>query len=331
MLADEVLPPETYETDHDAWLAIRATGVGASEVSPILGVNDYECARDVWERKLGRGKPVEVSEAMHWGNVLEPAVRGEFSRRTGIAVTKPGTFRSREFPWMFANPDGLTDDGGGYEGKTCSQWLSSDWDDDLIPDHAELQSQYCMAVLGLPHWYVCGLIGGQRMVWRKLLRDDRLITMITDAVDEFWNVHVQLQIPPKLGAGKAAQKWVTDKHRVAEPGKVVEVDPWVASALRAELVEAKTAKTGGAKLYEAVQNRYRDIMGDAEELRVGGSDKPLATWNHTAGFDEARFALEEPQLYEEFCVQVPSFDRERFAAAKPELYRNYRARRLLIK
>jgi predicted phage-related endonuclease len=40
--------------------AVRAQGIGASEISALFGMNPYQSAWDVWARKTGRLDGVDV-------------------------------------------------------------------------------------------------------------------------------------------------------------------------------------------------------------------------------------------------------------------------------
>ncbi len=340
MDATLILGPEADEGDRTEWLKTRAGGIGGSDISTILGLNKRKSARQLWEEKTGRReKDHSWNEAAHWGTLLEPTVREEFARRTGMRISKPGTFRSNRHEWQIVNPDGLVYNAlgepiAGYEGKTASLWLEDEWAGDQIPDHAELQAQYCMGTLDLPDWYVAGLIGGQRLVWKRIDRDQKLIDMIEKAVSEFWTYNVTMGVPPKLEGHAAAKEWAEERYRVAHPGKEVVVDSWLAGQLRAAIVDAKTAQKGGKELYEAVQNQLRDLLGDGELLVTGegAAKKTLATWKNTgSSFDEERCKAEHPDEYAAFVEMVPQFQKKAFAEKHPDLFRQYRNRTLLIK
>jgi putative phage-type endonuclease len=178
--------PRRHPTlDREAWLDLRRHGIGGSDVSAIVGLSNYATPLSVWLEKTGLYRPDDdPSEAMEWGNILEPVVADEFSRRSGIPTT-PYKFllAHPEHPWMLANVDRLitadpvllVDEHGVYEGKTTNAFARADWgteDDPKVPDHALLQSHHYLAVTGLPYAYVAVLIGGQRLVWRRVERDE---------------------------------------------------------------------------------------------------------------------------------------------------------------
>lgn len=332
-LYDQVLPPGVDRTDRERWLAVRRTGIGGSDVSALLGWSKWASARELWEEKTGRRNDDESpNEAADWGTLLEPIVREEFSRRIGIAVTSVGMLRSRAHDFMLYNADGLTSDGGIYEGKTASLWKRNEWGDDQIPDHAELQVQHGMAVMGVGHAWVVGLIGGQKLVWKRIERDQELINMLIAEEVKFWTTNVLLDVPPPLDGSDASERYVTERYPLAEPSKTVEVDPWTADQLRSNYRKAAANKKADLEAFVAAQNALRDLLGDAEVVKCGG--KVIATWtNNGSAFDEAAFRVEHPDLADEYTatVEVEQLDRKRLADEHPDVYRTFRNRVLRVK
>ena len=113
------------------WLAARRHGIGASEVSAILGLNPYRSCFEVWAGKVatsgeleaGRvvGQEADSTEAATWGVLLEPVVRTEVARRIGRRIFIPGKespdqhvswfntrLLERGIP-LFVTPDGQID------------------------------------------------------------------------------------------------------------------------------------------------------------------------------------------------------------------------------
>lgn len=326
MSAEQILPPDA---DRAEWLAARRTGIGSSDVSAILGISDYRCAREVFYDKTA-GDEQEPNEAMRWGTLLEPVVRDEWSRRVGIAVAPLGLHRSRTHPFMLYSPDGDCDDGGVYEGKATGYWSREQWADGQVPDHAELQVQHGMAVLGRAHAWVVGLIGGQELVWRRIDRDDELIDMIIERERVFWHEHVLPGIPPPLGGSPAEVDWVNSAYPLARPESTVELDAFTAQRLRAAYRAAKDAEKGNGAELTAAQNAIRDLMGDAETALCDG--EVVATWtNNGSKFDEAAFRAQHPELAAEYTTKVEVIDRKRLAADHPETFQRFRNRVLRVK
>lgn len=326
-MAMQILAPEPNRLD---WLAMRRTGLGSSDVSALVGMNKYTSPYELWEDKTGRLPLVdEQSEAAEMGTLLEPVVRDRFARVHDLTVRQVGMLRSTQWPWMLANPDGLCSDGYGYEGKTCSLWKAHDWgtaDEPLVPDHAELQAQWGMAVTGLPGWWVAVLIGGQRNVYRLVERDEQIIADLVTLSHRFWHEHVLADVEPAVDGSQAVTDLLIGRHRVATPGTTVEITAEERDALVTEREKLAAAERAAKTDHEALKNRVRAQLGDAEELVCDG--RAVFTWKHTEKFAAARFAKAHPEKATAYLKPVTVVDTERLAAEEPDLYREFCSREL---
>ena len=128
-----VLLVETEGLSYEEWLRWRKKGIGGSDVSAILGINHWNSAIDLWLEKTNqRNKPVEVNEAMTWGTILEPVIRGQFASITGKPVTEvKAILQHPDYPFMLADVDGITTDNHGnsaiLEIKTASEYKRDEW------------------------------------------------------------------------------------------------------------------------------------------------------------------------------------------------------------
>lgn len=329
-VAELILPAGA---DRPRWLATRRAGLGGSEVSTLVGLTRYESPYELWLDKTGQVPLVvdDPSEAAEMGTLLEPVVRDRFARVHGLTVELVGTYRSVEWPWMLANPDGLCSDGAGYEGKTCSQWLAHQWRDGQTADHAELQAQWGMAVTGLAAWHVAVLIGGQHNEYRLVERDDELIAVLVDVSRRFWHEHVLAGEPPEWDGSDAAVRYLTDRYPIGQPDTIADIDPDERdeiARLREKTASAEKAAKADA---EALKNRVRDLIGEREKLMCGNA--LVATWANVGQFSEKRFRAEHPDLATRYTrlATVAQLDTEALAVDHPDLYRACRARRLDFK
>lgn len=325
--ARQILSPGPNRLD---WLAMRRTGLGSSDVSALVGMNKYTSPYELWEDKTGRLPLVdEQSEAAEMGVLLEPVVRDRFARVLGLTVRQVGMLRSTQWPWMLANPDGMCSDGYGYEGKTCSLWKAHEWgtpDEPLVPDHAELQAQWGMAVTGLRGWWVAVLIGGQRNVYRLVERDEQIIADLASLSGRFWHEHVLADIEPAVDGSQAVTDLLTERYRVAAPGAVVEISAEERDALIVEREKVTASESAAKQDHEALKNRVRARMGSAETLIHDG--RPVYTWKHTTRFSEQKFAAAHPEMAKKYRRAAMVLDTERLAAEEPDLYREFCSREL---
>jgi putative phage-type endonuclease len=324
----QVLP---YGADRQLWLANRRRGIGGSDVSTLVGLNQYMSRYELWEDKTGRLPIVdEPSEPAEMGILLEPVVRDRFASVLGVQVRVSGMLQSQRWPWMFANPDGLCSDGNGYEGKTCSLWKAHEWgsaDEPLVPDHAELQAQWCMAVTGLPGWHVACLIGGQRNVYRFVARDDELIADLVAISGDFWQEHVEADVAPAVDGSGSITELLNNRFSMPDPSLTAEIDPedWARLAKARDVADTnlKAAQLSAAE----VRNQIRQLMGTAERLRVGDGNT-VATWKKVNKFAVAKFRTAHPDLASKYLHQIDAIDQSRVAAEHPDIYREFCVREL---
>ena len=180
------------------WLEYRKQGIGGSDASVVCGINRYKSPVELWMEKTNQLSAQEAGEAAYWGTQLEPFVRAEFTKRTGIKVNLANyILQSEEYPFMLANLDGnceVLDVGTcGFEAKTASAYKAGEWED-TIPDEYMIQVQHYMAVTGYAGFYIAVLIGGNTFKWKFVERDEELISMLIELETAFWN-HVQTVRP----------------------------------------------------------------------------------------------------------------------------------------
>lgn len=90
------------------WLEVRNQGIGGSDASVVCGISRYKSPVELWMEKTDQLPVQEAGEAAYWGTLLETLVRTEFTKRTGIDVSKPSAIlQSEEYPFMLANLDGI--------------------------------------------------------------------------------------------------------------------------------------------------------------------------------------------------------------------------------
>lgn len=188
----------TGNLPYEDWLEYRKQGIGGSDAAVVCGISRYKSPVELWMEKTGQLPSQETGEAAYWGNLLESLVREEFTKRTGISVTKPSAlYQSEEHPFMLANVDGLCEDPAHgpciFEAKTASAYKAGEWEDS-IPDEYMIQIQHYMAVTGYQGAYIAVLIGGNAFRWKFVERDEELIAMLISLEEDFWR-HVQMVRP----------------------------------------------------------------------------------------------------------------------------------------
>ena len=215
-----IIIASTENMSYEDWLEHRRLGIGGSDASVVCGISRYKSPVELWMDKTGQLPHQEAGEAAYWGTLLEPFVRSEFTKRTGIGVThKNELLQSEEYPFMLANLDGICEvsDYGTcvFEAKTASAYKAEEWEDS-IPDEYQIQVQHYLAVTGYAGTYIAALIGGNTFKWKFIERDKELISMLIELEKDFWN-HVQTRTPPPLDGSNATAKFLAERFPNSKP------------------------------------------------------------------------------------------------------------------
>lgn len=246
---------KTNNLRREEWLKYRTGGIGGSDVSVIAGINPYRSLHQLWLEKTGQISPEETdNEYTHFGTLLEPIVRKEFVERTGLKVRqKHMLLQSEEFPFMYADLDGVINDNGEtaiFEAKTASQYKAETWENG-VPAGYILQVQHYMAVTGAKKTYIAAFIGGNHFVYHVIERDVIMIAKIIAMENHFWKHNVIGGVEPIPDGSDATTEYLNQKYAVSN-GKTIDL-PQEAIAiceeyerLAKQLKEVENAKNSAA-------------------------------------------------------------------------------------
>ena len=150
-MSKPLIVAKTTEITHEAWLAARRKGIGGSDAAAVVGLSRYSSPLDIWLQKTRRKPATPDNEAMHWGRLLEPVVREEFIRRTGLTVKEcPYLMAHKDYPFMLANVDGIVSEKDGtkavLEIKTTNSFTTAKDSEDGLPVEWYCQVQHYLAV-----------------------------------------------------------------------------------------------------------------------------------------------------------------------------------------
>ena len=273
------------------WYAARNTGIGASEIAAAAGLGRdegcYQTGLEVFLRKLGRLPPVEETEPMIMGRLLEPVVLTRFHQITGTIPLDPHPpmYRSIARPWMTATPDTILTESELVEAKTTNWRLRDRWseeDTDQIPGQYLCQCQWQMAVMGdhVTTVFVPVLFDGAKTKIYRVDRNDSMIGFLIDAGQELWE-RIQNDDPPEPNwEHESTPKLIREMHSEIN-GQVIELDDITADAwfsyeqLGAEIkrLEKRRERYKSEVLY-AVGDNYAGDLGDGRILRRKLIEKP---------------------------------------------------------
>jgi putative phage-type endonuclease len=165
------------ETNYEEWLSFRQTGLGASDVGTLMGLNPYKSKIELFYQKLGL-IPIKQDEniPMFYGNRLEEFVAnmweyydGEdpesvirnYAAGTKVRLCKPinGYITNSDYPHLFLSPDRVIVDKetdkmvyggklisknfkGVLEVKTINGFASKQWEGGIPPSYVTQLQTY---------------------------------------------------------------------------------------------------------------------------------------------------------------------------------------------
>lgn len=294
----------TLNLDRKEWLKYRQLGIGGSDASVIFGINPFRSIHELWLEKTGQTEPEESeNEYTHFGKILEPIVRQEFTRRTGLKVrAKNVMLQSIQYPFMLADLDGVINENGSmavFEAKTASAYKKEIWEE-KVPDEYILQVQHYMFVTGASHAYIAALVGGNHFFWYKVERNEKMIREIIEMEQAFWEEHVLNGVEP-VPDGSAASSAYFNKKYAQSNGKVVQLSEDVIPICeKYDEISKKIKKLEAEK--DAAANQIKNFM---KENEVGLIGEHRISWKSVEKtmLDSRRLKSEKPEVYEEYLAK----------------------------
>lgn len=322
------------DASREEWEAVRRAGIGGSDVAGILGLGGkYTGPRHVYEEKHGR-PTFKGNEYAEIGTEIEGFIARMFTKRSGVeTVTPPGTLVHVDRPWMRVNVDRYTTDqpGGPVSGllecKNRSEYQADQWEDGAVPDAPAIQCHWGMAVGGWDHGYVAALVGGNKLRWVRLERDEEMCEWLVDYCGRWFERHVVEGLPPEAD-GLEATTDLLGKLWSVKPEAIAEVDMAKAKELRARRADLKARETALDEELRTVENEMRLLTGENEIAQADG--RPAWTWKQNGNFAPKRFREAQPELAAQYTHMVPAIDTDRLKADHPAIYDTYRARVLRV-
>lgn len=295
----------TENLSYAEWLEYRKSGIGGSDASVVCGINKYKSPIELWMEKTNRLPYQEAGEAAYWGTQLEPMVRTEFTKRTGIEVrTVKQLLQSEENPFMLANLDGICEhpDLGTciFEAKTASAYKAGEWEDS-IPAEYMLQIQHYMAVTGCKGTYIAVLIGGNTFRWKFIERDDEMIAMLIRLEADFWE-HIRNDTPPPIDGSEASVQFLADRFPDSVPKSQI-VLPDNAADIISEYDEACEQLAEMTERKQKAENLLKEMLGNNE---IGTSGSRVISWKSVSQerLDTKAFKAEHPELFKEYVNRI---------------------------
>ena len=283
------------------WLERRRSGIGGSDVAPILGLSRWRTPRDIWLSKIDTAVDIEDRPTLQQliGTALEEHVLRLYSEQTGRTVRRSHQLlRDPDHPCLVANLDARAA-GRIIEIKTARN--SDDWGDpgsDDIPQEYWLQVQHYLQVTRTPVADVAVMFLDEStpaVSVYEVPRSDQYAEVVAELVD-WWNRHVEGGTEPVPVTGQdCSRRW--PRSNVAEAIATHE-----ALIAIEKLRGLKAAMKAMEDRKDQLETVIKSTMGEAERLHQSGT--VLATWksSETSRLDSKLVRERYPEAARECTV-----------------------------
>lgn len=303
ILMQATLLVNTEGMDRPGWLEWRKKGIGGSDAAVVCELNKWKSSMELWLEKTGQVEPQEAGEAAYWGTVMEPIIREEFARRTGLIVEPvKAILQHPDYSFMLANLDGVVDDPvhgrGVFEAKTANAFSAREWEES-VPELYEVQTQHYLGVTGLSFAYAAVLVGGNTFKYFHIPRNDEVINLLIQLEHNFWKNHVLANVPPEIDGSSASSELLKRLYPSGKANSCIELPE---SAL--ELIEAfELARVYEAKALqrkELASNKLKELLGENEMGVINGRSVAWKTIN-SERFNSKGFKKDHPDLFKQYA------------------------------
>lgn len=268
--------------------AMRAEGLGASEIPVALGLSPFQSAAELAAVKRGELPPFEGNRFTHWGTTLEGAIVQEWLRRhreagEDVSIFTPPTMRHPKSPVVMATSDRIVvPEGrrardvwqGCLEAKLASAYRASEFGEeaDAIPEAYMVQVQVQLEVLDLPQAWLVTLIGGND--WREYHqeRDREMGGQLVEFAEKWWSDHVVQGIAVEPDGTDAYSAFLKKRYPSNLSG-LLEARPEHFDLVEA-VRQAKAALKSAEETEAAAVAALKAAIGEAEGIAG------LATWKN---------------------------------------------------
>lgn len=202
----------TAEMTREAWLAYRHTGLGASEIGAVLGLDDYLSSLELYYYKIGDAPRLDIeSMAAFMGRELEDLIARMWQYWDPKAAYQVETMmenyraqrivrrcrrvnafvRNPAYPWLYVSLDRVINkygdrEEGTLELKSLGNWEADKWVGGLPPKFVT-QVNTQMLVPEFDYGEMALLQDGRRFDVLPFERNDNIIQHVVVRTKEFWD------------------------------------------------------------------------------------------------------------------------------------------------
>lgn len=192
------------ETD---WLAYRSSGLGASEISAVLGLNPYKSSIELFYEKIGMYPKISIENIamfmgteqeafvanlwQYWGGNEESLIENYRNKNLIRKCQRVNAYvRNPEYPHLFVSLDRKINkhgdkDEGALEIKTISGYEADKWEGGIPPSHI-MQLQTQLMVCMFDYGELAVLRDGRRFEVFQFEKMQSVCDTIAEKTAEFW-------------------------------------------------------------------------------------------------------------------------------------------------
>lgn len=284
----------------NAWLAERATYIGASEAAAALGQNPHMSLHELWCIKKGL-TVVQENTAMRRGNAMEPFIANEYRLITGFRPVASHLYRHPVYPCRACNPDREVmcgDKRGILQLKDVGYWAGSQFGldgADQIPHHYMIQIVDELTLTKMDFVQLVACVDGREpriftysfdpdMKVRASKKDKSLYTKVHVLDKDFgrdifsgtvhaWKTYFEADLEPPITGHDCDTEFVKRERSTYENGKLINADEEIENECRKLLEISRPRFDKTQMLKKERENRIKLFMSrngaDALETRFG--------------------------------------------------------------
>jgi len=295
----------------DEWLHQRTRGLGGSDAAPAIGLSRWKSSFRLFLEKTGQIDRPEANERMQIGLEVEEAIFQMVRKRLepeGLHLTHNNEFFvSEEYPWMLGNIDGdiydpASDSFGVLEIKFVSPYGKEEWIGEEIPQEYLIQLQHYFVVTERTWGIMAALIGNERLIIKRVEKDEELCKMMVEKERDFWEEHVLKNIPPEVDGSPDTEEILNSLYPSAN-NESIELSP-TADHVIGELLDLKVRSKELEDEITERENVLKQMLGENE---AGRASRHWVFWKNFTSkrFDTTKFKTDNPDLYNIYTKESP--------------------------
>lgn len=259
---------------------IRSRGIGASEVTALLGLDKWTSPLKLFEIKTGKREPDIPNVYTRAGHMLEDAVARYFEDLTGNRVISKSKgdyiVKHTQHETLFCHPDREyflkgTRKRGVLECKSTQKNV----DKDDMPEAWFVQLQFQLGILNsvdpkIHEGAIAWLQRGLNFDFKEFEINHEFVEFLFAKSLEFWNNHILTGIPPEPSSEDDMKRMFPDSRQTtieATPAMIATHEK--INSLTSQIDELTVEK-------ESLTLQVKMAMQDAEAVTFG--DETLFTW-----------------------------------------------------